>query len=134
MRLLLCLRLRSVYIEQRRRHWLWNEATTTNKKQLWFVTKMTATSNYRALAGSLSTTEWAEKFYGLRRNYESMSRICKEKCKRNEELEGEISGLFEKNEKYDALQASKKQYMLENTKLYRENSTMQDSVLSVIFM
>lgn len=92
--------------------------------------------DYRQLAGNLNASEWAKKFYGLKRNYDSMSRICQEKCARNEQLEGEMSELADRSDKYEDLLAAKNKATEKNEQLLTENTTLQTTVLSdnVIFI
>jgi len=84
--------------------------------------------DYRQLAGNLNASEWAKKYYGLKRNYDSMSRICKEKCARNEQLEGEMTNLVDRNDKYESLLMEKNEATKRNKQLLSDNGSLQTAL------
>eukprot|EP01083_Nonionella_stella_P041382 112211_1 len=88
-------------------------------------------NDYRALAGNTSAIEWAKKYYALNRNYDSVTRICKEKCARNDDLEGELSVLNALNNKYDTMEAMNKEYATQNQALTKQNASLNASVLTM---
>jgi len=80
------------------------------------------------LAGNLNASEWAKKYYGLKRNYDAISRICKEKCARNDQLEGEVSRLAERSEKYDDLLLRSNESAERSKNLSATNCSLQQRV------
>ena len=75
-----------------------------------------------------NTKDWAKKYYALKRNYDTITRICKEKCNKNDELQQEISCLIKKKNKFDELDLKNKQYENENNELIMKNSDLNHSV------
>ena len=111
-----------------------NDKTTFTALKGFFQQHMLMMDDYHALKENLSAPELSKKYHGLKRNYDSMTRICKEKCLRNNTLEGELTKLSEIKEKYDKLQVTNEENAQEKKALRQENEVLNRSVLSTVYI
>ena len=72
--------------------------------------------------------EFAQKYYGLKRNYDSITRICKDTCSKNEELEKEITKLRGERNKFDEVFEKNKLIIKQNNELIENNTKLNDSL------